>query len=70
MSTLANYLGVIIDNALNFKEHINYLESKLSRSVGAIARLARYLPTNTLTLLYYSFVSSHLLYALPAWAST
>ena len=56
-------LGVLIDNTLKFNEHITYLESKISRSVGIIARLSRYLPTKTLTILYHSLVSTHLLYA-------
>ena len=69
-SKSAKYLGVLIDNTFKFNEHITYLESKISRSVGIIARLSRYLPTETLTILYHSLVSTHLLYALPAWAST
>ena len=28
------YLGVVIDNKLNFKEHIQTLEKKIARSVG------------------------------------
>ena len=38
-SKSAKYLGVLIDNTLKFNEHITYLESKISRSVGIIARL-------------------------------
>ena len=37
--------------------------------VGVIAKLNYYLPHNTLTL-YYTLIQSHLLYALPVWAST
>ena len=44
------------------------LATALCRSV--IARLSRYLPTKTLTILYHSLVSTHLLFALPAWAPT
>ena len=69
-SKSAKYPGVLIDNTLKFNEHITYLESKISRSVGIIARLSRYLLTKTLTILYHSLVSTHLLYALSAWAST
>ena len=63
-SKSAKYLGVLIDNTLKFNEHITYLESKISRSVGIITRLSRYLPTKTLTILYHSLVSTHLLCAL------
>ena len=30
----ANYLGVVIDNELNFKQHIKMTEGKVTRSVG------------------------------------
>ena len=39
-SKSAKYLGVLIDNILKFNEHITYLESKISRSIGIIARLS------------------------------
>ena len=32
----SNYLGVIIDNKLSLKEHIQKLEVKVSRSMGAV----------------------------------
>ena len=31
------YLGVITGNKLNFKDHINCVEKKISRSVGILA---------------------------------
>ena len=69
-TTSARYLGIIIDDHLSFKSHINHLENKISRSVGVIAKLSYYLPHNTLITLYYTLIQSHLLYALPVWAST
>ena len=70
-TTSARYLGIIIDDHLSFKSHINHLENKISRSVGGvIAKLSYYLPHNTLITLYYTLIQSHLLYALPVWAST
>ena len=33
-SKSAKYLGVLIDNTLKFNEHITYLVSKISHSVG------------------------------------
>ena len=47
-TTSARYLGIIIDDHLSFKSHINHLENKILRSVGVIAKLCYYLPYNTL----------------------
>ena len=69
-TTSARYLGIITDDHLSFKSHINHLENKFSRPVGVIAKLSYYLQHNTLITLYYTLIQSHLLYALPVWAST
>ena len=69
-TTSARYLGIIIDDHLLFKSHVDHLENIISRSVGVIAKLSYYLPHNTLITLYYTLIQSHLLYDLPVWAST
>ena len=69
-TTSVRYLGIIIDDHLLFKSHINHLENKISRSVGVIAKLSDYLPCNSLITLYDTLIQSHLLYALSVWAST
>ena len=45
------YLGVIIDNNLSWKQHIDYVTFKISRSVGLICKLRHFLPRYSLTLL-------------------
>jgi len=47
-----------------------YLESNVARSVGVIAKLSYYLPLNVTVNLNYALVHTHLLHALPVWAST
>ena len=69
-SISAKYLGVTIDNHLSFNQHITLLENKVARSVGVISKLRFYLPQSSLVILYFSLVHTHLLYALPVWAST
>ena len=58
----AKYLGVFIDDKLNFQEHINHLEKKVLRSVGILSKLKNYLPKHALFKPYYTLV--HLLYGL------
>ena len=70
IANTAKYLGTLIDDQLSFKSYINFLEKKLSRSVGIMARLSYHLPPNLLLTLYHSLVHVHLIYALPVWATT
>ena len=64
VSNNINYLGVIIDSKLFFKEHILKLKSKLSRAVGIMCKLKHIVPLRILIRLYYGFFHSHLLYGL------
>ena len=66
----AKYLGVFIDDKLNFQVHIKHLEKKASLSVGILSKVKNYLPTHALFKLYYTLVDSHLLYGLIVWGNT
>ena len=66
-TTCVKYLGVFIDDKLTWSNHIAYLEKKLSRSVGLFYRTRQYLSDSALTSLYFSFVYSHLQFAIGAW---
>ena len=66
----AKYLGIFVDEQLSFKPHIIFLEKKIARSVGVLAKLSYYLPCNALINLYYSLVHTHLHYALPLRGAT
>ena len=65
----ARYLGVIIDNRINFYEHIKVLECKIARSVGILTKLKIILPKQNLLQLYYTLVHSHLTYGISVWGS-
>ena len=39
------YLGVLIDNNLTWKYHISHIASKISKTIGIIARLRHFVPT-------------------------
>ena len=66
----AKYLGVIIDNRINFYDHIKVLECKIARSVGILTKLKTILPKQNLLQLYYTLVHSHLTYRISIWGST
>ena len=63
------YLGVLIDEHLNWKEHICNVTKKISRSVGIICKLRLCMNRSLLRTLYYTLVYSHLNYGIHVWGS-
>ena len=61
------YLGVIFDENFNWEDHVSYISSKISCSVGILSKLCYYTNIETLVSVYRSLVESHLTYALGAW---
>ena len=61
------YLGIIIDNNLSWKHHIDHVAIKMSRTVGLICKLRHFLPRHTLLSIYRSLVAPYLTYGLTAW---
>ena len=61
------YLGVLIDEKLSLKHHILYKASKISTSIGIIARLRHLVPLITLQHIYRSLIQPDLLYGITAW---
>ena len=61
------YLGTLIDSNLTWKYHISYITSKISKTIGVIARLRQFVSSSTLLTLYRSLVSPYLLYGLTVW---
>ena len=63
------YLGLLIDDQLNWKHHIEHLNKKLAKGVGIICKLRHYMPRETLKNIYFSFIQSHLNYGIINWGS-
>lgn len=63
------YLGIMIDNRLNFKEHFNYVITKTSKVASALGRLMPNLrgPGENKRWLYYNVVSPVIMYGAPIW---
>ena len=66
----AQFLGVTVDEYLSWKEHLDYVCTKVSRSVGVISKLRYFLPQYTLVTLYNAIVMPHLMYCNIAWGHT
>ena len=52
------YLGVHIDKNLDWKSHVEYITSKISKSCGALAKLRHCVNTETLVNVYNAIVNS------------
>ena len=46
------YLGVLLDQTLSWKDHIDYIGSKISSRFGVLRRARKVLPKATCLLLY------------------
>jgi Reverse transcriptase (RNA-dependent DNA polymerase) len=67
--THTKFLGVIIDQHLNWSEHIKIVSMKIAKNVGVLNRLAFYVPKKVLLNLYYSLIYPYLSYCSIVWAS-
>ena len=61
------YVGIILDEFLTFKPHINVLNARLKRANNLIAISRHYLPKILLMQVYYGQFYSHLTYGCQIW---
>ena len=66
-SKFVKYVGVFIDENLNWNCHFTSLCIKLSQSVGIISKLRHYTSTDICVSVYYSLFQSYLLYGCLSW---
>ena len=52
--TQTKYLGVILDQHLNFKKQIDTVKQKLAKATGLLAKLRHYVPKKVLKFIYYA----------------
>lgn len=65
--TETKYLGIILSEKLKWAKHVNYIKNKLSRASYILSKLRHYVDTETLRMVYYSLVNSHLSYCITTW---
>lgn len=62
------FLGVIINETLTWKDHIDYIKQKVAKSSGIIYRLSRTMPHNVLISLYNTLIHPYLEYCNIIWS--
>ena len=60
-------LGVVIDDRLNFDEHVSMCCTKAARQLNALARISKYLDFKSKTIIYNSFILSNFNHCPLAW---
>ena len=64
------FLGIYIDPHLNFKFHINMLNSKVSKSMYFLRAVKNVLTQPALKSVYYALVHSYFIYGIQIWSCT
>ena len=65
--TESRFLGVIVDEKLNWSKHIHTLKSKMSKYIGVMCKLKFQIPLKARLLVYNSLVQSHLNFCSSIW---
>ena len=64
------FLGIVIEEHLNWALHISHLCNIIARNVGILQKLRYFIPTYVLKILYHSLILSHLQYCTLLWANS
>ena len=63
------FLGVIIDDQLNWEEHVEHLIKKLNSSIVMIKRIIKFIPKSEYMKIHDALFKSHLSYCISCWGS-
>ena len=68
-SSSVKFLGVIFDQNLIFNDHIHNICAKISRNLGVLFKIKRFLPAHIRLKLYYSLIYPFLTYGITLWGA-
>lgn len=63
------FLGLIIDEHLTWKDHINYISKKITKTIGILCRIRFYIKQPQLKLIYNTLIYPYLYYGNIVWAN-
>ena len=67
--TKTKFLGVIIDNRLNWQHHISNISCKIAKGIGVIIKLRKFLNNESLRSLYFAFIYPYLMDCNHIWGN-
>ena len=65
-----NFLGVMIDSMLNWKDHVAMVKSKLSKSIAIMRKAKHLLDRRSGMMLYFSLFLPYHSYCCEVWGNT
>ena len=63
------FWGIILDNKLNWINHIYYIKNKIAKGMGILLKARKVLSKKVLLQLYHSFVLPYLIYCSDVWGT-
>ena len=64
---VVKYLGLVVDDALTWSQHIDYISTKIAQGVGILKRTRSFLPKQSLLTLYQSMIEPYFRYCNIVW---
>ena len=62
-----NFLGIVLNEHLQWHDHTARISNKISRNIGIINRLKHFVPLNTRITLYNTMILSYIYYGILVW---
>ena len=62
-----NFLGLTISETLQWKDHINKISNKISKTIGMMYRMKNFVNQSILKLIYNALILPHLNFSLLCW---
>lgn len=63
------FLGIFIDEFINWKHHVKFINTKIARSLFIIKQVKHFLPYESLRTLYFTLIHPYLSYGITVWGS-
>ena len=64
------FLGVVVDDMLNFKDHMAHIRKKIVKGIYVLGRAKKFFVEITIKDLYYAFIHPYFNYCIDVWGST
>ena len=64
------FLGIVLDDKLTWKNHINHIYAKISNVIGILYKTKQMLSSKSLLILYDSLIKPYFSYGINIWGNT
>ena len=64
------FLGVVVDKELSWRKQISHIENKISKGIGMLAHIRKFVDEDALVQVYNSLLLPYLNYCVEVWGNT